>query len=64
VRTPLAGGAARVLIITAGEGEIAGDNFEGVRFQTGDTLLISADLRGSVIDPQVDCQWLEVTFPQ
>lgn len=64
VRTPLAASAPSVLIIIEGEGGIVGEGFNEVNFHRGDTLLIPADLAGPQLDPQTDCQWLEVTFPR
>ncbi len=63
VRTPLAAGVASVLIIVEGAGGIVGENFAEVPFIKGDTLLIPADLVGQQLDPEADCEWLEVTFP-
>ena len=61
---PLAAGAPSILIITGGEGHIAGQDFQKLRFRKGDTLLIPADLTGQQLDPETYCQWLEVTFPK
>jgi mannose-6-phosphate isomerase len=63
MRLPLAAGAPSVLIILEGRGGIVGEDFTEVRFRRGDTLLIPADLTGQQLDPESDCDWLEVTFP-
>ena len=62
-RKPLAAGSPSVLMILSGEGGIVGEGFAEARFTKGDTLLIPADLSGQQIDPETDCEWIEVTFP-
>ena len=62
-RQPLTATGPSILIIIEGEGRIAGEGFEGVRFAKGNTLFIPADLKGQQLDPETDCRWLEVTSP-
>lgn len=64
MRSPLAAGAPSALIVIEGEGGIVGEGFSEVKFAKGDTLLIPADLVGSQLDPESECEWLEVTFPR
>ena len=62
-RRPLAGGVPSVLMILAGEGGVVGEGFAEAKFVRGDTLLIPADLAGAQLDPESDCEWIEVSFP-
>ena len=62
-RKPLAAGAPSVLMILKGNCGVVGEGFDETKFEKGDTLLIPADLSGTQLDPESDCEWIEVTFP-
>ena len=62
-RKPLAAGVPSVLMILSGSGGVVGEDFAEAKFKKGDTLLVPADLSGQQLDPESDCEWIEVTFP-
>ena len=64
IRRTLPAGSPVVLVILSGTGGLLSESAPEQKFQAGQTFLLPADLPAPALDPESDCQWLEVTFPK